>query len=202
MFNHSLEIDSASSLREANISLILKKGKCPEYCASYRPIALLNTDQKLLSKILAMRLEKVLPCIVGEDQTGFVKGQNSSDNVRRLLNIIQLSWNSNDPALVLSLDAEKAFDQVKWLYLFYTLEKISVLTNGMRSSNFTVGIGKVTLSAHCLFDIMIEPLAIGNKADNKALISGISVGKRNTKLLSMQTMCLFFCLNHNLPFLT
>ncbi len=43
-----------SSLRKANISLILKKGKCPENCASYRPIALLNSDLKLLSKMLEL----------------------------------------------------------------------------------------------------------------------------------------------------
>lgn len=71
------------SLRETNISVILKKGKPPDNCASYRPIALLNPDLKLLSKILALRLEKVLPFIIKEDQTGFVKGRKSSDNIRK-----------------------------------------------------------------------------------------------------------------------
>ncbi len=76
------------SLREADITLILKKGKCTVDCSGYRPIALLNQDLKILSKILALRLEKVLPFIVKEDQTGFVKGR--SHNVRRLINIINL----------------------------------------------------------------------------------------------------------------
>ena len=62
------------SLREADITLIYKKGKNPEDCSGYRPIALLNQDLKLLSKILALRLEKVLPSIIKEDQTGFIKG--------------------------------------------------------------------------------------------------------------------------------
>lgn len=45
MFNHSFECGSLPpSLREANVSLILKKGKCAEDCASYRPISLLNAD--------------------------------------------------------------------------------------------------------------------------------------------------------------
>jgi len=63
------------TLREANITLILKRGKNPDLCSSYRPIALLNVDRKLLSKILALRLEKILPTIIGIDQTGFIQGR-------------------------------------------------------------------------------------------------------------------------------
>lgn len=50
MFNHSFFHNRLpQTLREANISLILKKGKCAELSSSYRPIALLNVDQKILS---------------------------------------------------------------------------------------------------------------------------------------------------------
>ncbi len=127
MLNHSFENGILPlSLREANISLILKKGKCPDNCASYRPIALLNSDQKLLSEILAMHLKKVLPHIIKEDHTSFIKGRNSYANVRSLLNIIQLTQSYKDWALVLSLDAEGAFNQVEWSYLFYALEEFGL----------------------------------------------------------------------------
>lgn len=131
MLNHSFENGILPpSLREANISLILKKGKCPESCASYRPIALLNSDQKLLSKILASRLEKVLPHIVKEDQTGFIKGRNSCNNLRRLLNIIQLTQSRQEPALVLSLDAEKASGCICFL-LWKNLASAKILWIGL-----------------------------------------------------------------------
>ncbi len=78
------------TLQDTNISVILKKGKPPESCSSYRPIALLNVDRKVLSKIVAVRLEGILPLIIKADQTGFIKGRNSCDNVRRLLNIIEV----------------------------------------------------------------------------------------------------------------
>lgn len=47
MFNYSFESGILpQSLREANIALILQNGECPDICASYRPIVLLNADQK------------------------------------------------------------------------------------------------------------------------------------------------------------
>ena len=49
-----------SSFYQACISLLLKKDKDPLDCASYRQISLLNTDLKILAKILAHRLEDVL----------------------------------------------------------------------------------------------------------------------------------------------
>jgi len=50
-----------ATLNLAHISLILKKDKPSDLCASYRPISLLGVDCKILSKLLARRLEEVLP---------------------------------------------------------------------------------------------------------------------------------------------
>lgn len=60
------------TLNQASISLILKKNKDPIACSSYRPISLLNVDLKLLSKMLALRLETVLPTIISPTQTGLI----------------------------------------------------------------------------------------------------------------------------------
>lgn len=65
--------------------------------------------------VLARRLEDILP-VMKEDQTGFIKGHNSYNNIRRLLNIIQLSEQQKIDGLVISLDAEKALV----LFIFYT----------------------------------------------------------------------------------
>uniref|UniRef100_A0A3P8T5H6 Uncharacterized protein n=1 Tax=Amphiprion percula TaxID=161767 RepID=A0A3P8T5H6_AMPPE len=66
------------TMMEANISLTLKKRKPADDCTSYRPISLLDVDRKLLARILARRLEGVLPDIISVDQTGFISGRNSS----------------------------------------------------------------------------------------------------------------------------
>lgn len=136
MYDYSFKITMLpQSLREANISLILKKGKDPEDCGSYRPISLLNVDLKLLSKILALQLEKILPFIIDEDQTGFIRSRNSNTNIRRLLNIIELSHKRNTDTLIFSLHAEKAFDRVEWPYLFYSPERIGLGDNFIRWVN-------------------------------------------------------------------
>ena len=55
------------------ITLLLKKDKDPFHCASYRPISVTNVDYKIIAKVLALQLERVLPSIIHLDQTGFVK---------------------------------------------------------------------------------------------------------------------------------
>ncbi len=62
------------------ISLLLKKGKDPLDCSSYRPILLIPCDLKIYAKVFASRMEKVIHSLIKEYQTGFIKGRNASDN--------------------------------------------------------------------------------------------------------------------------
>ena len=121
MYEDSLQRGSLPpTLTQASISLILKKDKDPNLCSSYRPISLLNVDEKILAKTLAARLEDIVPSIISEDQTGFIKHRQSFTNIRRLLNIIHSPPSTASPEVVVTLDAEKAFDRVEWGHLFFT----------------------------------------------------------------------------------
>ncbi len=111
--NHTLPL----SLHQAIIYLILKKDKNPLECGSYRPISLLNCDYMILAKLLSTHLENSMCQILSPDQTGFIRDRYSFINIRHLFNILY-SPHSNSPEVVLSLDAEKAFDRVEWIYLF------------------------------------------------------------------------------------
>lgn len=85
-------IKNGSFSRDTNtaiISLILKKDRDPTACSSYRALSLLNSEIKLFAKVLAKRLDPFMTFLVHHDQTGFIKSRLASDNVRRLLHIIE-----------------------------------------------------------------------------------------------------------------
>uniref|UniRef100_A0A803K6G7 Reverse transcriptase domain-containing protein n=1 Tax=Xenopus tropicalis TaxID=8364 RepID=A0A803K6G7_XENTR len=104
------------------ITLLHKEGKDPNQCASYRPIALLNSDLKLFTKILANRLAPIMPRLINLDQVGFIHGRQAGDNTRRAIDIIDTLNKAQTPAVILSLDAEKAFDRLDWRFLFDLLQ--------------------------------------------------------------------------------
>lgn len=186
----------------ANIIVIPKKDKDPEYCSSYRPISLLGVDMKILSKILATRLEKVVANIINLDQTGFMKERLSSNNTRRLINIIQYHNYNQIPGVIVSMDAEKAFDRIELDYMFEVLERFgfqrkfiqwvkllykepsaSVLTNGLLSAPFRLRRGTAQGSplSPLLFSLAIEPLAIAIRQNEK--IQGTLIGTKQHKIL-------------------
>ena len=77
-FNYAFENGAMSiSLKRGIISLIPKEDKDKKYLKNWRPIALLKNDYKIVTKALALRLEKVLPTIIGSNQTGYIKGRYS-----------------------------------------------------------------------------------------------------------------------------
>ena len=109
------------TLTEATMTLLPKKGKDLEEVGSYRPIALLNLDQKILAKTLARRLNVFMCKMIHPDQTGFIPQRNSFHNFRRLLNIMHSPRLPQKDLIILSLDVEKAFDWVEWAYLLYCI---------------------------------------------------------------------------------
>lgn len=102
-----------STARDGVISLLDKPDKDHLDILNWRPLSLLNTDYKIYAKVLANRLDKVLPYLIGQEQTGFMKGRSIADNLLDLFSIIHHCEINQIPALIMSMDIFKAFDSLQ-----------------------------------------------------------------------------------------
>lgn len=106
---------------EASVVVLPKPGKDPTKCSSYRTISLLNVDLKLFTGILAHRLGPMMPGIIEPDQSGFIQNRQCNDNTKRTFHLIDKAHKTAMDAVLLTVDAEKAFDRVNWHFWGKTL---------------------------------------------------------------------------------
>ncbi len=90
------------------IKLIPKKGDAHKV-EDWRPITLLNCGYKIISGVVAKRLEKYLPKIIGRAQKGFLKSKNIHTCAMNIMNCISQSWESEEAMGVLCV----AFDSIE-----------------------------------------------------------------------------------------
>ena len=110
------------SQRQGLITLIPKKDKDPLKLKNWRPLTLLNQDYKLVSKAIAARIKVHLTKIIDPDQIGFVPGRYIGENINRILSIIEYCDEDEIPAIIMSVDYEKAFDRLEWSFIDKALE--------------------------------------------------------------------------------
>lgn len=85
-------------------------------------MALLCTDYNILSKVLALRLRKVMEHIIHVDQTYCIPNRLISDNIFLISDFLDLSKSLGSENVLISLDQEKTFDRVEHQYLRQTLD--------------------------------------------------------------------------------
>ena len=113
-----------ANLHQLNKSYIvlLPKKEVSTRASDFRPISLQNTAPKIISKALTSRLQPLIPLLVHDDQTGFIKGRSISENFVYAADIVQSCHKRKAPAVVLKLDFRKAFNSVSWAALDAVLE--------------------------------------------------------------------------------
>ena len=192
--------EMSSSQKQAVITLIEKK-KDRSLLENWRPISLFNVDTKIMSKVIATRIKKVLPSIIHHNQTGFIEDRFIGETVRSIFDTMDFTAKENIPGLMIFIDFQKAFDSIEWVYLsscldmfnfgpdfirwvktFYNNIQLScVINNGITSEYFKLERGGDPLSPY-LFVIAVETLAVAVRQN--AAIKGITIGKEETKLLA------------------
>ena len=99
---------------KCGVITLVPKLKKANNIKQYRPICLLNVDYKGITKVLNNRLSPLAQKVIGENQTGFVKGRNILEGVLVLHEVIHELKQSKRKGIILKIDFEKAYDKVIW----------------------------------------------------------------------------------------
>ena len=184
---------------------LYKKKDLTEIC-NYRPITLLNTDYKILTKALALKLVSEIENLVHTDQVGFIRKRLIFNQVRLAKTIINYAEVTQENGAIVALNQEKAYDKIKHDYLWETMKKlkiphtfantvqtlytnahIMVAINGIFSKPYkvTCGVRQGNPLSCALFDLTIKPLACKLRSDQR--LSGYRIPGLEEKLITSVT---------------
>jgi len=83
--------EMSNSRKQAVITLIEKKGKDRCFIENWRPISVLNVSAKIVSKVIATRIKKVLPNIIHHNQSGYISDRYLGETVRSIFDIMDFA---------------------------------------------------------------------------------------------------------------
>lgn len=181
----------------ASFITLIPKCLNPHRLEEYRPISLIGSLYKILAKVLACRLKKVLGKVISEGQNAFLPGRQILEGAVTVTEVLDLAKRRKKSCLALKVDFEKAYDSVswsfidhmlhrlgfdnlwrKWMWGCYSASSMSVLINGSPTDEFTAhrGLKQGDPLAPFLFVVVAEGLAgLIKQAEETGCLKGFPV---------------------------
>jgi len=172
---------------------------------------------KILSKVLAGRIKKVLTCVIDDCQSAFLKNRGILDSVLMANEVVEDLRRGGKSGLCLKVDFEKAYNSVRWEFLYDFLKRMGfdsrwimwiqgclesatvfVLVNSSPAEEFkpSRGLRQGDPLAPFLFLVVAEGLAgLVRQAGKANLLSGLKIGRKEVELNILQFAddTLFLC---------
>jgi len=109
-----------ASMMTGLVTLVHKKGD-KDKLENYRPLSMFNGDYKMIARVLANRMKRVIGSVVGSTQACSIPGRDIADTINRIRDTLDY-MKGGIGGIVVSLDLNKAFDRVDHGYLYRVLE--------------------------------------------------------------------------------
>ncbi|KAJ6925966.1 hypothetical protein NC651_010415 [Populus alba x Populus x berolinensis] len=187
---------------------LIPKVKGANKLQDFRPISLVGSLYKIISKLLASRVKRVLPEVISDHQNAFIKGRQILDSVLIANEAINFMKKKKGKGYLFKLDFHKAFDSVLWDYVNEVMAsmgfgsrwrgwimqcisttKMSVLVNGSPTKEFSLekGLRQGDPLSPFLFNIAVQGLScILQRGCDLGLIEGVSIGQAGFHLSYLQ----------------
>lgn len=112
-----------AGINKAFIAFLPKKDGATEL-KHFRPISLIHSIAKLITKVLSMRLAAVINELISPAQIAFQKGKCIHDSYLYVQGCVKSLHRNGKPALLFKLDIANAFDSISWDYILELLQRL------------------------------------------------------------------------------